>query len=75
MVKIRLQEVMARRGFQFQAEVARKAGISANSANRVFRGIGIRLDTIDRLCKALECQPGDLLQYVPDGGEKENLRP
>lgn len=32
----------------------------------------IRLTTLDAICKALDCQPGDILQYVPDkeeGGE------
>lgn len=26
----------------------------------------IRLSTLNEICKALDCQPGDLLQYVPD---------
>lgn len=27
---------------------------------------GIRLDTLDRICEILQCQPGDILRYVPD---------
>lgn len=27
---------------------------------------GIRFDTLERLCAALQCQPGDLLEYLPD---------
>ena len=27
----------------------------------------IRLSTLNEICKALDCQPGDLLQYVEDG--------
>lgn len=26
----------------------------------------IKLDTLSKLCKALDCQPGDLLEYRPD---------
>ncbi len=26
----------------------------------------IRFTTLDALCRALDCQPGDLLEYVPD---------
>lgn len=26
----------------------------------------IRLSTLEAICKALDCQPGDLLEYVPD---------
>lgn len=30
----------------------------------------VRLTTLDAICKALDCQPGDLLEYVPDEKEK-----
>ena len=26
----------------------------------------IKLDTLNKLCIALDCQPGDLLEYIPD---------
>ena len=27
---------------------------------------GIRFDTLEAICKALDCQPGDILEYRPD---------
>ncbi|RBQ14691.1 transcriptional regulator [Spongiactinospora rosea] len=30
------------------------------------RGKAIRFSTLDAICKALDCQPGDILRYVPD---------
>lgn len=27
---------------------------------------GIRFDTLEAICKALDCQPGDILEYVAD---------
>ncbi|WP_455714192.1 helix-turn-helix domain-containing protein [Anaerosporobacter sp.] len=30
----------------------------------------IRLDTLNKICEVLECQPGDLLEHVPDEGEQ-----
>jgi putative transcriptional regulator len=27
---------------------------------------GMRFDTLERICHALDCQPGDLLEYIPD---------
>jgi putative transcriptional regulator len=30
----------------------------------------IRFSTLEALCKALKCQPGDLLEYVSDRGNK-----
>jgi len=26
----------------------------------------IRFSTLEAICKALDCQPGDLLEYIPD---------
>lgn len=26
----------------------------------------IKVETLDKICKILDCQPGDLLEYVPD---------
>ena len=27
---------------------------------------GIRFDTLEAICKALDCQPGDILEYIAD---------
>ena len=32
----------------------------------------VRLATLDAICKALNCQPGDILEYVPDEIPNEN---
>jgi len=32
----------------------------------------IRLSTLDEICKALNCQPGDILEYVEDEDGAEN---
>ena len=32
----------------------------------------IRLQTLDAICKALDCQPGDILAYEPDENSTEN---
>ena len=29
----------------------------------------VRITTLDAICKALNCQPGDILEYVPDEAE------
>ena len=26
----------------------------------------VKLDTLNKICKALDCQPGDILEYIPD---------
>ena len=34
----------------------------------------IRFSTLDAICKALDCQPGDILSYEQEEGEDENGR-
>lgn len=31
----------------------------------------IRFSTLEAICKVLDCQPGDILQYVDDGEESQ----
>ncbi len=43
----------------------RKNGISASILDKLKNGKGgIDARTIDKLCELLECQPGDLMEYV-----------
>lgn len=45
----------------------RKAGISPTVIAKALHGQGsIETITIDKLCKLLNCQPGDLMEYVDD---------
>lgn len=30
----------------------------------------VRFSTLEAICKALNCQPGDILEFVPDGEEE-----
>jgi putative transcriptional regulator len=30
----------------------------------------VRFTTLEAVCRALDCQPGDLLEYVPDGEDE-----
>ena len=49
-------------------ELASKTGITeANlSILKTGKAKAVRLSTLDSLCKALECQPGDILEYIPE---------
>lgn len=45
----------------------RKENIISQSALQNLReGKSVTIDTISALCKTLECQPGDIMDYVPD---------
>mgnify|MGYP004547336063 CR=1 FL=1 len=40
--------------------------ISEGTMSKIRRGDPISFTTIDTICRLLNCQPGDLLEYVPD---------
>lgn len=58
--------MMARRKMSL-TELADRVGITlANlSVLKTGKARAIRFSTLDALCQALDCQPGDLLEYVP----------
>ena len=61
-------DVMLARRKMHSGELADAIGISpANmSILKTGKAKALRLTTLDAICKALDCQPGDLLEYVPD---------
>ncbi len=49
-------------------DLAQRVGISATNLSLLKTGKvkGIRFSTLEAICRELECQPGDVLEYVPD---------
>ena len=49
-------------------ELAQKIGISAANLSilKTGKAKAVRFTTLDSICKALDCQPGDLLEYRPE---------
>lgn len=49
-------------------ELAEKVGISATNLSilKTGKAKAIRFSTLDALCRALDCQPGDILECTPD---------
>lgn len=64
MIRINLDVMMARRKMSL-TELAERVGITlANlSILKTGKAKAIRFSTLDALCQALECQPGDILEY------------
>jgi putative transcriptional regulator len=61
---IRLDRVLADRKMQL-SELADQVGISIVNLSNLKTGKvkAIRFSTLESICKALNCQPGDLLEY------------
>ena len=64
---INLDVMLAKRKMQSQ-ELAEKIGITqANlSILKTGKAKAIKLSTLEAICKALDCTPADLLEYIPE---------
>jgi len=50
------------------AELQKKAGFSANIITRLKRNGYISLDSIESICRVMDCGVDDILEFVPDEG-------
>jgi putative transcriptional regulator len=68
---VRLDVMMARRKMRSNV-LARAVGVTEANLSLLKSGKvkGVRFETLEAICRALDCQPGDLLEYVPDEGEE-----
>ena len=60
-------DVMLARRKMSSLELAEKIGITPSNLSilKTGKAKAIRISTMDALCNALDCQPGDLLEYTP----------
>ena len=67
---VNLDVMMARRKMSL-GELAQKVDITmANlSILKNNKARAVRFSTLEAICQALDCQPGDILEFVPDGEE------
>jgi putative transcriptional regulator len=64
---LRLDVMMARRKVRSNA-LARAVGITEANLSLLKSGKvkGIRFSTLEAICRYLDCQPGDILEYAPE---------
>lgn len=72
-MKILLKELRTSRQLS-QNKLAQRVGMTLQNLQRIEYGDAksIPLDTLAKLCQALDCSPGDLLVLIPeDGGDQQ----
>lgn len=71
---VNLDVMMARRKMSL-GELSQRVDVTmANlSILKNNKAKAVRFSTLAAICKALDCQPGDILEYVPDETEKEEF--
>ena len=72
MIVVNLDVMMARRKMSLN-ELSEKVGITLANLSILKNGKAkaVRLSTLDAICRALDCTPGDILEYRPDESESE----
>ena len=65
-IRINLDVMMAKRKIGV-GELAERVGITPADVSILKNGRAkaVRFTTLDALCQALDCQPGDILEWVP----------
>jgi len=66
MIRFNLDRIMFERGRMKIPKLQELSGVNKNTLYGIYNGTITRIDVsvIDRICKALDCQPGDLFEYV-----------
>jgi len=66
-IEINLDIILATRRMT-SLELSEKIGITqANlSVLKTGKARAVRFSTLESICKALDCQPGDIIKYIPD---------
>jgi len=66
-IQINIDLIMVKRKMSL-TELSKRIGISMTNLSLLKTGKvrGIRFSTLEAICRELECQPGDILEYIPD---------
>ena len=67
MINIRLDYLLLDRRMKLK-DLAQETGLAVNNLSilKTNKARAIRFSTLNSLCKALNCTPGDLIEYIPD---------
>lgn len=72
MIIINIDVMLAKRKMSV-TELSERVGITMANISILKNGKAkaIKLDTLNKICGALNCQPGDILEYRPESGAQE----
>ena len=71
---VNIDVMMARRKMSLN-ELSERVDITLSNLSilKTGKAKAIRFSTLEAICKALDCQPSDILEYVDDANRKTNL--
>ncbi len=70
MIEVTIKERAEKKGYTTAYQLQKAMDVQPSVAARLYKGefTKISLDTLNKLCRLLNCQPNALLRYVPDEG-------
>lgn len=71
-IRVNVDVMLAKRKMSV-TELSERVGITMANISILKNGKAkaIRIDTLDKICRALDCQPGDILEYLPEEEKEE----
>jgi putative transcriptional regulator len=75
MIVVNIDVMLAKRKMSV-TELTQRVGLTMANVSLLKNGKvkAIRFSTLEKICEALHCQPGDILEYSPDGERQEDTR-
>ena len=72
-IRVNLSRILGEKRVK-AAELSRRTGISKYALHKLYyeKNKGIEFATLDKLCRALGCSVGELLEYIPDEDASSN---
>lgn len=72
MIRLRIKEMAEKRGITTAYQLQKAANVPPSAAAKWFKNDlkSIGIETLDLLCKVLECTPNDLLEFQNDGNKR-----
>lgn len=72
MITIHISEIAQKHGIESGYALSKALGVSPTIGNRLWKNSfdKIGINTLDKLCEVLKCQPNKLFKYVAETNEK-----
>lgn len=75
MIKVHLSRVMGEKRLKI-SDVAKETGLHRNGITKLYneKTDGVMFETLEKLCKVLDCTVADLIEYIPDNNEEDRQK-
>ena len=55
------------------AQLQQQAGYSAHISTRLKKNTYISMESVEKICRVLDCSVDDIMEFVPDNSDKDNI--